>query len=438
MSRFKMSIIAAVLFTGSLSTGTHAAAVPERPALTEEEHRLHLESFDYVWNTINEKHFDPEFGGLDWAGVRDELRPRVERASSTPEARAVIDEMIMRLGLSHFNIIPVEVYTAMDQPDNGSPLDGNVGIDVRVIDGRALVFSVLGGSPADDAGVRPGWEILRVGEDDVRSNLEIVAHEFEGSTWKDAVLSSAVLSRLRGRVGETITVTFGDHKDRKVERHLTMVEARGRKTRFGHLPDYHVWIEADRVDGDIGYVAFNMFLDPVHIMPAFNDAMKSFMDADGVIIDVRGNPGGLPVMAMGMIGWLVEKGIRLGTLYTRDNELKLVANPRPQTYGGPVAVLVDGLSGSSSEFFSGGLKDIGRARIIGSRTAGGALAAVIERLPNGDGFQYANGNFVSAGGETLEGKGVAPHIDAEPSREALLLGRDPALETAIAWIRSQE
>lgn len=429
-------VVAACLTLAAGLSG--AATAPERPALTEEEHRLHLESFDYVWSTINEKHFDPEFGGLDWEGVRDELRPRIERASSTPEARAAIDEMIKRLGLSHFNIVPAEVYEAMDHPDAGSPLDGRVGIDVRVIDGRALVVSVLEASPADDAGVRLGWEILRVDENEVRSNLEIIAREFEGSSLKDAILGYAVLSRLTGSIGETIKVAFGDQEDREVERKLTMVEARGRKTRLGYLPDSHVWIEVDRVGGDIGYVAFNMFMDPARLMPVFNDAMKSFMDAEGIIIDIRGNPGGLPDMAMGMIGWLVEeKGLRLGTLYTRDNQLKLVVNPRPETYGGPVAVLVDSLSGSSSEFFAGGLRDIGRAHIIGSRTAGGVLASVFEKLPNGDGFQYAVGEFVSITGESLEGNGVAPHIEAAPSRDALLLGRDPAMETAIAWIRSQ-
>lgn len=439
MNRFGRCIAAALLFAAIIPAGTRAATMPERPALTEQGHRLDLESFDYVWNTINEKHFDPEFGGLDWAGMRAEFRPRVERASSTAEARAVMDEMINRLDLSHYNIIPAEVYAAMDRPGVGSPRDGSVGIDARVIGGRAFVVSVLEGFPAADAGVQPGWEILRVGEDDARSSLEIIAREYDGFTWKEAILSEAVHSSLRGRVGETITIVFGDDEDHEIELRLPLVEARGHKTRLGYLPDMHVFIDVDRVGGDIGYIAFNMFLDPARLMPVFNDAMKSFLDAEGLIIDIRGNQGGLPGMAMGMIGWLVdEKGLSIGTLRTRDNELKLIVTPRPETYSGPVAVLVDGLSGSSSEFFAGGLKDIDRARIVGSRTAGAVLMSSIEKLPNGDGFQYTVGEFVSGAGALLEGHGVAPHIESAPSREALLLGRDPALESAITWIRSQE
>jgi carboxyl-terminal processing protease len=437
----KMTLLLSVL-TALMTIGApiaFAGAAPLARAMTEDEIRINLESFDYVWRTIYEKHFDAEFGGLNWPDIRDEMRPRVERASTTDEARAVMQEMLMRLEQSHFNIIPAHVYEAMDRPEAGRPVNGRVGIDVRVIDGQALVISVVEGGPADDAGVRPGWEILRVGEDDVRVELQVISREFEGSPWRDAILAGAVHSRLRGRIGDSITVIFGDAAGAEVERRLTRGSARGREVRLGYLPPLHVWFQADRVEGNIGYIAFNLFLDPVHLMPAFNAAMESFLDADGIIIDVRGNSGGLPAMAMGMVGWLVaEKRSRLGTVYTRDNELKLVANPRARTFSGPVVVLVDGLSGSAAEFFAAGLKDIGRARIIGSRTSGGVLASVIERLPNGDGFQYAFAEFVSANGVSLEGRGVEPHMVVSPSRIALLEERDPALETAVTWIREEK
>ena len=103
----------------------------------------------------------------------------------------------------------------------------------------------------------------------------------------------------------------------------------------------------------------------------------------------------------------------------------------------PVVVLVDGLTGSTAEIFSDGLKDLGRATIVGTRTGGAALPAVMKELPNGDGFLYAVANYVSSGGEELEGKGVIPHIEAPLTRKALLAGRDPALEEAIAVISGQ-
>jgi carboxyl-terminal processing protease len=65
------------------------------------------------------------------------------------------------------------------------------------------------------------------------------------------------------------------------------------------------------------------------------------------------------------------------------------------------------------------------------------LPSIIERLPNGDGFQYAFANYVSESGAALEGNGVEPDVEVIPTREALLAGRDPALEAAVEWILAQ-
>src|SRR5512143_2613091 len=154
----------------SAHAGGAAAAPPAAdPAVAgarAEDARLDLESFDWIWATVRDKHYDPALGGLDWQAVRDTLRPRVERAKTRAEARAAMRRMIGLLGESHFQVIPGSVLEAMGRrPGPGSP-GGTTGLDVRVVDGRALVVSVAPGSPADSAGVRPGWEVLRVdGED---------------------------------------------------------------------------------------------------------------------------------------------------------------------------------------------------------------------------------------------------------------------------------
>ena len=178
-----------------------------------------------------------------------------------------------------------------------------------------------------------------------------------------------------------------------------------------------------------------MFLDVEHVMKSFGEAVESCEKCDGFIVDLRGNPGGIGIMAMGMAGWFIDKpGQRLGTLYMRDSTLKFVVNPRLNTFSGPLAILVDGTSASTSEIMAEGLKDLGRARIFGTRTAAAALPSVFEKLPNGDGFQYAIANYISEGGKPLEGLGVTPDVETPLTREALLAGKDPALDAAIAWI----
>jgi carboxyl-terminal processing protease len=140
-------------------------------------------------------------------------------------------------------------------------------------------------------------------------------------------------------------------------------------------------------------------------------------------------------MAMGLAGWFIEEqGRRLGTMLTRSTPLNFVVNPRLPLFRGPVAILVDGLSASTSEIFAGGMQDLKRARIFGSRTAGAALPSFIERLPNGDGFQCATANYLSQSGKPLEGAGVIPDVMAPPTRALLLAGKDAALEAAIHWI----
>jgi carboxyl-terminal processing protease len=219
---------------------------------------------------------------------------------------------------------------------------------------------------------------------------------------------------------------------------LPLAAPRGQIAKFGNLPPTHVWTETRRI-GNTGYIRFNMFLDLVHVMAAFSDTVNSCLkQCDGLMIDLRGNPGGIGGMAMGMAGFLLDKpDQKLGTMYLRDTSLKFVVNPRPEVFMGPVAILVDGSSASTSEIFAGGLKDLGRARIFGTRTAAAALPSVIEKLPNGDGFQYAMANYISDGGQALEGHGVVPDVEIKLTRVALLAGHDPVMDAALEWIKKQ-
>ena len=141
---------------------------------------------------------------------------------------------------------------------------------------------------------------------------------------------------------------------------------------------------------------------------------------------------------MGMAGYLVDKpGLRLGTMYMRDTPLSFVINPRQPGFTGSVAVLIDAESASTSEIFAGGLKDLKRARVFGTRSAAAALPSIIDRLPNGDGFQYAVANYISEGGKPLDGLGVQPDVEVRLTREALLAGRDPVADAALEWIRGK-
>jgi len=415
---------------------TACAAPTLPPVLTPDERRLEIESFDYVWSTVRDKHFDPALAGLDWDGVRAELRPRAEQARTRDEVRDVLEDLVGRFKQSHFQIVPAELYEPAAAGSSGV-VDGATGVDARVIDGSALVTQVTPGSPADRAGVMPGWELVRVDDLDVRQRVGEMTRRYASRFDRDSLLSGSLRSALAGPVGRRVTVACRD--GRGATRRLTLVRVthEGWMSRpFGHIPSVPVWIRSRRIDGRTGYVAFNAFIDPGRLMPRFNEAITSFADANGIVIDLRGNTGGLGDMLAGMAGWFIAaRGTSLGTLITRSGSLKLAVMPRPAPFGGPVAVLIDELSMSASEVLAQGLKDAGRARVFGRRSAGAVLASVVEQLPNGDGFQYPTARFEFSSGALVEGAGVMPDEVILPTRETLLSGRDVVLDAAVQWIR---
>lgn len=416
---------------------------PKSADLTEDQRKLNLESFEEVWSTIRDKHWDAKLGGLDWQAIHDELKPKVESAKSQKEVREVLGDMLGRLKQSHFGIIPKEVYdeVAGDGSKENPTGKGVPGFEVRVLDGKAIVYRVESDQPAVKLGVKPGWEVVKVGKDEVAALLAKVTKALKKEDHKslDRELAVAVLRKLRGNQGDKLSVTFRDAKGKDVTLELPLVRPKGTATKLGALPTLYVEHEAKKLDKNIAYFRLSTFADLPNVMPAFEKTVRDNINAAGFIIDVRGNPGGVGGMAMGFSNWFISgKGAKLGTMITRDGSLNFVLSPRPVTYDGPLAILVDGLSGSTSEILAGGLKDLKRATIIGTRTMGAALPSVVVRLPNKDGFQYAIANYLSTGGKALEGHGVEPDLVVPLTQKSLLSGRDLVIDVAVAWVRAQQ
>lgn len=448
-------------------TETVAAAAPR--LLTDEERRAQVESFDDVWQTIRDGHFDPKLNGADWDAAKLELRPHVETAQTANDARAAISELIAKLKQTHFGLIPSDAYEHVattessakspdapassssthapttsptaepPKPDSSSSTDpGESGVQVRVVDGRALVTKVRADTPAYSAGVRPGWIIDAIDNRPVAPSLKLTEHAAGSAALGLAMTERALQSRLDGPVGSTVPVRFIDGQDKPVTLALQRAAPAGSPATVANLPTMFVEFESRRLPENIGYMALSIFLDPPKINPLFDKAVKDFADTDGIVLDLRGNPGGLGFMATAFGGYFVdEPNLKLGTMRTRALTLNFVLNPRATPYLKPLAILVDECSLSTSEILAGGLQDLKRARIFGTPTGGAALPSVIKPLPSGDALQYAVANYVSASGRQLEGEGVIPDQIVPPSREALLAGDDPALTAAVRWIQSE-
>jgi carboxyl-terminal processing protease len=416
------------------------AALAAAPAAPRAQAPQAAQTFDAAWTEVRDRHFDPTLNGVDWDAVRDELRPRALDARTTDELRAVLRDMLGRLGQSHFAIIPGTAGAAAGDPAGSA----GPGVDLRLVGGDLIVTSVEPGSAAETAGVRMGWKITGIAGTPAATLLRALP---EGATdqirgfeaWRVAQ------GRLRGTGGSTVTIDFEDGTGASRQIALARRAEQGTPVTLGKLPTMFVRVsharKATPARATAGYIRFNVWMAAVdaHVQRAVDD----LREADGMILDLRGNPGGLAAMLMGIAGHFVADRLPLGVMQTRDNPpLRFTVNPRLVSAGGrpvdvfrgPLAILVDGMSGSASECFAGGMQAIGRARIVGQTTMGQALPAQFRELPNGDVLMYAFGDFVTADGTRLEGRGVIPDETVPLTREDLLAGRDRTLEAALAWI----
>ena len=435
-------LLTAVAVAACAGRGGREAPAPEpvSPELAEAV-------FDSAWSRVHRTYYDTTFNGLDWTAVRDELRPVARDAGTADSLRAVLNGMLDRLGDSHFAVIPEEVADALD-PDSvggaeGEP--GDVGVELRVA-GRALVvFRVRPDSPADKAGVRPGWTLTGIGGLATRRLIDAIEELPEDRRLAEARVAWSAESRLAGNVGDTVAAEFGT-PDGSREIRMVSGQVPGTPVRFGNLPTMFAdlrWEEVALADGCAGVVAFDVWMTP--ILPGLEQAFEALRHCQGFVLDLRGNPGGVAGMVMGVSGYFIDERQPLGQLITRQNTLTLVSMPRrvtpagePMTpYDGPVALLVDGQSMSTTEIFAAGMQEAGRARVFGERSGGQALPALMLRLPNGDVLMHVFANLLTPEGVRVEGRGVVPDVEVPLHREALLEGRDPVLEAAIEWIESQ-
>jgi carboxyl-terminal processing protease len=466
MRRTPNVILPCVLFLAAMvaacrSAATNASAASISPTPSRSDKRVSPElavlTFDSAWRRIRDSYYDPAMRGVDWNRVRDELRPRAERAHNLGELRTVLREMVGRLGESHFALIPGEIVTALDPAklrsaatagdSTGRP--GDVGIELRLIGNDVVVWRIDESGPAYKSGVRMGWivdSVERYGAGKGRATLARAKTESELRETR-LRLPYTVMSLFTGDAGTRVWARFLDGARKPVDATLVRRPTLGEPVRFGNLPTILAQLTSARVPikpgaggGCVGVIRFNTWMTPM--LPAFEHALDSLRDCRGIVIDIRGNLGGLGAMVMGIGGFFIDSVVPLGTMRTRGSEIRFVTNPRrasssgapERPYAGPVAVVTDQLSMSTSEIFAAGMQGVGRARVFGDTTGRQALPALVLKLPTGDVLMHAFADFVDPRGRRIEGRGAIPDEAVPLRREALLAGRDEPLDAAIAWI----
>lgn len=439
-SRFSRTMIAFAL--AALLTPAAHADTPAGPASSVDIHAK--ETFDIVWARLQSSGFKGEHEQLDWAALKAEHQPDIENAKDIAALRLEIGELLEAMKASHLSLIPSEAFPKEGEtPKSGT---GDLGLRLVVLDRGLAIERVIPGSPAERAGIRPGWTVAKIDTFDV---AKAHAADQVGELLKPRGMSMLQLlaNRMVAAVtpGAAVALELRDLDGAPRSLSLTAVQDPNTQTVvFAGLPPMPLRF-AQRVvplrgGGCALYVEYSQWAMPVY--DQLVAALREHGDCDGVVIDLRGNSGGLMASMSAVGGLFFDKPVSLGTLTTSGGDLKLTALPRQVTddgrdvrrFQGPLAILTDRGSISCSDIFPASMQALERARIFGDTSAGMALPAGVAPLPSGDRLYYPLAEFVDSDGRRIEGVGVTPDTRAVPTAEALRAGRDPALDAALAWI----
>jgi len=302
---------------------------------------------------------------------------------------------------------------------------GGLGMEVTMENNKLLVVSPIEDTPAFKAGIKPGDWIV----------------EIDGEPTDKMTLFQAV-KKMRGKPGTKVTLTIfrkGVEKPFKVELVRDLIKVKSVKTK-------------ELENGKIGYIRLTQFQE--NSAEEFEKALKSFKNKEGIIIDLRNNPGGLLTSAVSIADMLLPKGKLIVYTQGRDpkNKEEFYSQSDPIVDKKiPIAVIVNKGSASASEILTGALKDNNRAIIVGDTTFGKASVQTLIPLPDGSGVKLTVAHYYTPNGNLIMNKGITPDIivkvseeeeaeRAKAEREAKMNGKeveikDPQLEAAINAIK---
>jgi carboxyl-terminal processing protease len=391
-------------------------------------------TFDAVVRIVGETHFDSAAVGRSWLQRADSLRHEAAGSRTNAKLHHVIRELLLPISGSHLRVVAKQRLggdVAVQIPVADA---GEIGLELRWVDDMLTVSRVRDRGPASRAGVKTGWLV---------ETIDGCAPSGGGPSRFDWTrIAERAMRSLRGPVGTSSTVNFLDHEDRSRTMVLVRDSSPGRLAELPNLPSMRVSVvtaRRPRVSGGlVGMLRFNAW-HPV-IMEDITSALDSLVDADALVLDLRGNTGGVAGMYPWLAGFFLPAQTYLGYFSARAMRQALCAAasvPHRAPDVRPLAILIDGHSHSTTEMFVASLQAVGRARVFGDTSLGGVVGAIYDRLPNGDVLEHPVVDFVTATGGHPEGAGVTPDEVVPLRRVDLIADRDVVMDRATVWLMTQ-
>ena len=393
-----------------------------------------IRAFDAVWGTIEKRYHDPNYNGVDWKAVGARYRPLALDAPDDAAFWDVLDRMTGELHDSHTRVeSPRQVQ--LRRSDEAITL----GFVFAPIAGKLAVTSVDPESDAWWAGLRPGMLVAAIGgEPAPAAYAKLLAATRSAST--DRARHFNVIRKLmngpeRSKVAFTFERADGSRFDALLARRV--------------VPRRHR--EMHRVlPSGYGYLRFTQWT--IGLTMSAIAGIEQLKSTPGLVIDLRGNPGGSVYAVNTMLEKFFTEPTQLGRTTTRSGhpvslllgtvdiiKLERDVPGDPNAYRAPVVILVDGLSASGSELFAGTMQATGRAKVVGEPSCGCLLGFLgYARIPGGGELAYSEVGFVLPNGKHVEGEGVIPDRIVAHTLEDLRMSRDRALEEAQALLATMK
>ena len=330
----------------------------------------------------------------------------VEEKDDEELMEAAIRGMLKGLD-DHSTYMDPEEYRQMRESTSGR--FGGVGLEVSSEDGRIQVVSPIEGSPAYRAGIRSGDVIISV----------------DGESLEDASLDTAV-NKMRGEIGTEVRIGLERADSEETEEVTVTREQIEQRT-----------VRKEMLEPGMGYVRITHFRERVGEQT--REAIEELIEQndghlDGLILDLRSNPGGLMRGAVSISDLFLEGGqVVSASGRGRHSEMDHDASPGDVTLGAPLVVLVNRGSASASEIVAGALQDHERAVILGAKTFGKGSVQTVLPLPQESAMKLTTARYYTPSGRSIEKDGVEPDLrfedgEASAERDSVLAG-----EALRAW-----
>ncbi len=362
-------------------------------------------TIDHVTNTSSDGVTNVNFGTF-WEAW-DMMKNQYLKGASTTDQQMVygaINGLVNSVGDPHTEFFPPADATKFEQDVAGN--FGGIGAEIGTKNNNIVVIAPLKDNPAAAAGIKAG---------------DIIAG-IDGKTIDGTDVNAAV-EKIRGAIGTPVTLTiFRDGwtstKDFKIVRANIQVPTLDSKI--------------IHVDGKkLAYVALYEFNTNAPI-DFYQGALTALLNkSDGMILDLRDNPGGFMEVAVNLAGWFVDKGTTVVSERDRaGNEQAFHADGNEALKNMPLVILVNKGSASASEILAGALRDIKGVKLVGTNTYGKGTVQEMRSLSDGSSIKLTIANWVLPNGTIISEDGLTPDVEADLTDADIAAGNDTQLTKA--------